>query len=159
MIHVANGWNWSSLSWFFNGIYIQGALASTSVDIIGVSFYPFYDSGATLAALKSSLTNAANTYKKSIVVAETDWPAACAGGPKLTEPSIPVSASGQQTWVNGIKNVLSGLPSGRGQGICEFLHSGLRREIRELICVLLLVYWEPGWIGNANLGSGCSVSA
>jgi hypothetical protein len=20
------------------------------------------------------------------------------------------------------------------------------------------VYWEPGWIGNANLGSGCSVS-
>ena len=22
-----------------------------------------------------------------------------------------------------------------------------------------IVYWEPGWVGNANLGSGCAVRA
>ena len=42
----------------------------------------------------------------------------CSGG-SLTEKSIAVSASGQQTWVNDIKNVLAGLPNGLGQGICE----------------------------------------
>ncbi|ETW76651.1 glycoside hydrolase family 53 protein [Heterobasidion irregulare TC 32-1] len=134
LIHLANGWDWSGLSSFFSGVFIQGALATSDVDIIGVSFYPFYDSGATLAALKSSLTNLANTYGKPIVVAETDWPVSCSGV-SLTEPSIPVSVAGQLTWITDIKNVLSGLPKGLGQGI---------------------FYWEPGWIGNAALGSACS---
>lgn len=97
LIHLANGWNWPGLSSFFGTVFIQGALATTDVDIIGVSFYPFYDAGATLSALKSSLTNLANTYKKPIVVAETDWPVSCSGV-SLTEPSIAVSAAGQETW-------------------------------------------------------------
>ena len=86
--------------------------------MIGVSFYPFYNTGATLSALRSSLTNLANSYGKPILVAETDWPVSCSGR-TLTEPGIAVSASGQQTWVNDIKNVLAGLPNGLGQGICE----------------------------------------
>ncbi|KAI0638409.1 arabinogalactan endo-1,4-beta-galactosidase [Trametes polyzona] len=134
LIHLANGWNWSGLNSFFGKVFIPGALSADQVDIIGVSFYPFYDSGATLSALKSSLTNLANNFKKPIVVAETDWPVSCSGV-HLTEPSIPVSTSGQQTWIADIKNVLQSLPNGAGQGI---------------------FYWEPGWIGNANLGSGCS---
>ncbi|KAK7694150.1 hypothetical protein QCA50_001330 [Cerrena zonata] len=134
LLHLANGWNWSGLNSWFSGVFIPGALAASEVDIIGVSFYPFYDSGATLSALKSSLTNLANKMGKPIVVAETDWPVTCSGV-SLTEPSIPVSASGQETWIKDIKNVLTALPNGLGQGI---------------------FYWEPGWIGNANLGSGCS---
>ncbi|OJT05366.1 Lactation elevated protein 1 [Trametes pubescens] len=114
LIHLANGWDWSGLNSFFGKVFIQGALTADQVDFIGVSFYPFYDSGATLAALKSSLTNLANTYKKPIVVAETDWPVTCTGA-KLTEPSIAVSTSGQQTWVGDIKNVLTALPNGLGQ--------------------------------------------
>ena len=125
LIHLANGWNWSGLSSWFNGVYIPGALDATKVDIIGVSVYPFYDAGATLSARKTSLTNAANSFGKPIVVAETDWPVTCSGT-SLTEPSIAVSTSGQQTWVNDIKNVLAGLPNGRGQGICKCLH---RREL------------------------------
>lgn len=70
------------------------------------------------------------------MVVETDWPEACSSV-SLSEPSIPVSASGQSTWVKDVENVLSGLPNGRGIGIS---------------------YWEPGWIGNAGLGSSCSVS-
>ncbi|KAI0720349.1 arabinogalactan endo-1,4-beta-galactosidase [Cerioporus squamosus] len=134
LIHLANGWNWSGLNSWFSGVFVPGALQASQVDIIGVSFYPFYDSGATLNNLKSSLTNLANTYGKPIVVAETDWPVSCSGV-QLTEPSIPVSTSGQATWTNDIKNILAGLPNGRGQGI---------------------FYWEPGWVGSANLGSSCA---
>ncbi|TFY63273.1 hypothetical protein EVG20_g6388, partial [Dentipellis fragilis] len=115
LIHLANGWNWSGLSSFFKSVFIPGALSTSDIDIIGVSFYPFYDAGATLSALKSSLTNLANTYGKPIVVAETDWPVSCSGV-QLTEPSIPVSTSGQETWITDIKNVLTSLPNGLGQG-------------------------------------------
>jgi len=134
LIHLANGWDWSDLSFFFSGVFIQGALATTDVDIIGVSFYPFYDAGATLAALKSSLVNLTNTFGKPIVVAETDWPVSCPGV-NLTEPSIPVSTAGQETWITDIRNILAALPGGHGQGI---------------------FYWEPGWVGSANLGSSCA---
>ncbi|KAI0701700.1 arabinogalactan endo-1,4-beta-galactosidase [Earliella scabrosa] len=134
LIHLANAWNWSDISWWFKNVYIQGALSADKVDIIGLSFYPFYDSGATLSALKSSLTNTANTFNKPIVIAETNWPVSCPGG-SLTEKSIPVSSAGQSSWVWNIAQVLNGLPNGLGQGI---------------------FYWEPGWIGNANLGSACA---
>ncbi|GJJ09579.1 hypothetical protein Clacol_003802 [Clathrus columnatus] len=122
LLHLANGWDWSGLDSFFGGVFIPGALSASEIDLIGVSFYPFYDAGATLSALESSLTNLANTFKKPIVVAETDWPVSCPGV-TLTEPSIPVSAAGQTTWIMDIKNILVGLPNGLGQGI---------------------FYWEPG---------------
>lgn len=70
------------------------------------------------------------------MVVETDWPTSCSGV-ALSEPSVPISAAGQSTWVADIRNVLSGLSGGHGLGI---------------------VYWEPGWVGNANLGSSCAVS-
>ncbi|OBZ70039.1 putative arabinogalactan endo-beta-1,4-galactanase A [Grifola frondosa] len=134
LIHLANGWDWSGLDSFFSTVFIPGALSSSQVDIIGVSFYPFYDAGATLSALKSSLTNLANTFGKDIVVAETDWPVLCPNV-NLTEPRIPVSITGQETWTGDIKNILATLPGGKGQGI---------------------FYWEPGWVGSAALGSSCA---
>ena len=140
LIHLANGWNWSGLDAWFSGVYVPGALSADQVDIIGVSFYPFYDAGATLAALKTSLTNAANTFGKPIVVAETDWPVSCSGT-SLTEPSIAVSTSGQQTWVNDIKNVLAGLPSGRGQGICMRFPSCAARNRTDMPGCSLLGAW------------------
>ncbi|VDC05486.1 unnamed protein product [Peniophora sp. CBMAI 1063] len=133
LIHLANGWDWSDLEWFFTGIFISGAFEASSLDIAGVSFYPFYGTDATLAALKSSLTNLANLIGKEIIVAETDWPVTCSGV-TLSE-SVAVSAAGQVTWIEDITSVLDSLPNERGQGI---------------------LYWEPGWIGNAALGSGCS---
>ena len=154
LLHLANGWDWSDLQWFFTGVFIQGALSNSQIDIIGVSFYPFYDAGATLTALKSSLTNLANLMGKDIVVAETDWPVACSGV-KLTEPSISVSTAGQETWIKDIASVLDGLPNGHGKGICEYTSGGCGDRCTDA-CVA--VYWEPSWIGNANLGSGCSVS-
>jgi arabinogalactan endo-1,4-beta-galactosidase len=119
-----------------------------------VSFYPFYGTSATLANLQSSLTALTNQVGKPVMVAETDWPAACSGGPALSQPAIPASASGQQTWTTDIKNVLAALPNGRGVGLRACLVS--RHRLARL--TYSAVYWEPGWIGNAALGSGCSVS-
>lgn len=68
------------------------------------------------------------------MVVETDWPAVCSG--TALSQSIAVSAAGQSTWVAGIRTVLQALSGGHGIGI---------------------VYWEPGWVGNAGLGSSCSV--
>ncbi|KAH9833702.1 arabinogalactan endo-1,4-beta-galactosidase [Rhodofomes roseus] len=135
LIHLANGWDWSDLQYFWEGVFgIQGALTPSEVDIMGVSFYPFYGTNATLANLSSSLTNLVNEFGKPVVVAETNWPASCSGV-TLSEPEIPVSVQGQEEWTGDIKSVLTSLPNGLGQGI---------------------YYWEPGWIGNAALGSSCS---
>jgi len=133
-VHLANGWDWSGLEYWFGGIFIQGAFATSDIDIIGVSFYPFYGTNATLSALQSSLTNLANLVEKNIYVAETDWPTSCPGV-ALSQPNIPVSAAGQVTWIEDITSVLNALPNSRGQGI---------------------LYWEPGWIGSDALGSSCA---
>ncbi|KAJ3504713.1 hypothetical protein NMY22_g17835 [Coprinellus aureogranulatus] len=134
MIHLANGWNYGSVNGFFSGVYMPGKLATADVDVLAFSLYPFYGTGATLSALNSSLTQMANRYGKEIMVVETDWPAVCSGV-TLSERGIPVSAAGQLQWVNQVKSIVNALPNGRGTGV---------------------LYWEPGWIGNANLGSGCS---
>ncbi len=156
LIHLANAWDWSDISWFFKNVYIQGALSADKVDIIGLSFYPFYDSRATLSTLTSSLTNTANTFGKPIVIAETNWPVSCPGG-SLSEKSIPISSAGQSSWVWNIEQVLNELPNGLGQGIC-MCHVLPAYLVHRADSLSQTVYWEPGWIGNANLGSACAVS-
>ncbi|GJE88499.1 glycoside hydrolase family 53 protein [Phanerochaete sordida] len=135
VVHIANGWDAGSVNYFWGGIFVAGAFATSDVDIMGFSFYPFYGTGATLSALQSSLNGVISKFNKDVLVAETDWPEACSSSVALSEPSIPKSAAGQQTWVKDIEIVLSGLSGGHGLGV---------------------VYWEPGWIGNAGLGSSCS---
>ncbi|KAK7462837.1 hypothetical protein VKT23_007414 [Stygiomarasmius scandens] len=126
MVHLANGWDSSGVSGFYNQIFIPGQLATSDVDTLGFSFYPFYDTRATLNSLKSSLNSIVSKLNKDVMVVETDWPTQCSGV-QMSEPSIPISAAGQGTWVSDIRNVLSGLSGSHGLGI---------------------VYWEPGWIGN-----------
>lgn len=64
MIHLANGWNGSAVSSFYNQIFFQGALATSDFDLLGFSFYPFYGTGATLSALKSSLQAMVSKFNK-----------------------------------------------------------------------------------------------
>jgi arabinogalactan endo-1,4-beta-galactosidase len=114
----------------------QDTLVSSDFDMMGVSFYPFYSASATLSALKSSLTNMANTWGKELAVVETNWPTSCPS-PKYAFPSdiksIPFSAAGQTTFITDVASVVSGVSRGVG-----------------------LFYWEPAWIHNANLGSSCA---
>ncbi|CAI5739826.1 unnamed protein product [Hyaloperonospora brassicae] len=132
MIHLDNGWKYETMSWFFKGLLAEGTLGIDDFDVLGFSFYPYYDVHATLPALTHSLTELAKTYKKPIYVAETDWPTNCTTV-TLSE-DFAISARGQRDWMTAIMNILEGLPNGLGAGI---------------------FYWEPGFISVAGLGSAC----
>ncbi|KAJ7136560.1 endogalactanase [Mycena epipterygia] len=135
VIHLANGWDAAGVSSFYQQIFIAGELALADVDVMGFSFYPFYDTRATLSSLQSSLQAMVTKYGKDVMIAETDWPATgSCNGVTLSQPAIPISTAGQQTWILDIRNVLSALTGSHGIGI---------------------IYWEPAWIGNAGLGSSC----
>lgn len=136
MIHLDNGWSWSEQEYFYETVLAEGPLLTTDFDMMGVSYYPFYSSSATLASLKTSLANMASTWGKEIVVAETDWPTSCPS-PAYAFPSdltsIPFSAAGQTTFIEDVAAVVAATSGGSG-----------------------LFYWEPAWINNAALGSSCS---
>jgi len=135
MIHLDNGWNWSQQQYFYTQTLAAGPLALSDFDMMGVSYYPFYNSAATLASLKSTLANMANTWNKEIVVAEIDWPTSCPS-PAYAFPSdlksIPFSAAGQTQFVQKVAQVVAGTKNGKG-----------------------LFYWEPAWVNNQALGSSC----
>lgn len=133
----------------------QGTFLSTDFDIMGFSFYPFYGTGATLANLKASLNYLISTYGKDVIIAETDFPNSCSGV-TLSESSIPISAAGQTQWVDDIVSLLEGLPNGHGKGTLSTL---LLLQFCEMLSINLRIgvfYWEPGWVGNAGLGSACT---
>ncbi|KAK8095950.1 uncharacterized protein PG998_002577 [Apiospora kogelbergensis] len=136
MIHLDNGWKWDTQKWWYESVLKQGPLTTADFDMMGVSYYPFYNSAATLSSLKSSLANMANTWGKEIVVAETNWPTSCPS-PKYAFPSdlksIPFSADGQKTFIKQVAAAVSGVKNGVG-----------------------LFYWEPAWVDNAGLGSSCA---
>ncbi|RYP78536.1 hypothetical protein DL771_000489 [Monosporascus sp. 5C6A] len=135
MIHLDNGWNWDTQKWWYDLVLKQGPLTLDDFDVMGVSYYPFYNSDARLSSLKSSLTNMANTWGKELIVAETDWPTRCSR-PAYEFPSdlknIPFSAAGQTTFIKQVASVVSSVPKGTG-----------------------LFYWEPAWMNNQALGSSC----
>ncbi|POM80890.1 Arabinogalactan endo-1,4-beta-galactosidase [Phytophthora palmivora] len=132
MIHLDNGWKSETVSWFFKSLFAEGTVTTDDVDVFGFSFYPFYNTKATIDALTSSLTQLATTYSKPIYIAETDWPTECST--VTLSADYPVSAKGQTEWVAATIDVLNGLPNGLGAGI---------------------FYWEPAYLTVAGLGSSC----
>jgi arabinogalactan endo-1,4-beta-galactosidase len=135
MIHLDNGWNWSQQSYFFDTVLSQGPLLSSDFDVIGVSYYPFYNTAATLSALRSTLTQMGSRYGKPLHVVETNWPFSCPN-PQYQFPSdirsIPFSVDGQTRFMREVAAVVDSVPNGVG-----------------------LYYWEPAFLGNAGLGSSC----
>lgn len=138
MIHLDNGWKWDTQQWWYDLVLGSGGgLSSSDYDIQGISYYPFYNGGATLAALSDSMARMANKYGKEVQLVETNWPSACPN-PQYPFPSdttwIPISAYGQLQWMQELGKRVSAVPNGKGTG---------------------LFYWEPAWIDNAGLGSSC----
>jgi len=132
MIHLADGWSESEQFFFWDNILIPGAFSLSDFDMLGVSFYPFYGTSATISNLTTSLHAVLNKIDKDIMVAETDYPAIPCS--TALSADFPNSPTGQLDWQTAITSVLSSLPNGRGQGT---------------------LYWEPAWIGSASLGSSC----
>ncbi|KAK0504608.1 glycoside hydrolase family 53 protein [Armillaria luteobubalina] len=108
VIHLANGWDQASvLSFYQHVLDFQGDLVLDDIDVMAFSMYPFYDSGATLSALQSSLKKLISTYGKDVMIVETDWPVQC----------FWISVQGQETWMSDLENILNGLSGGHGIGI------------------------------------------
>ncbi|KAF2703268.1 glycoside hydrolase family 53 protein [Pleomassaria siparia CBS 279.74] len=138
MIHLDNGWNWDTQEWWYDLVLGSGGgLSASDYDIQGVSYYPFYNSAATLASLSTSLNNMVEKYGKEVMVVETNWPTSCPN-PAYAFPgdakNIPFTVDGQVQWVKEIASKVAGVASGQGTGV---------------------FYWEPAWIGNAGLASSC----
>ncbi|KAL5337026.1 Arabinogalactan endo-beta-1,4-galactanase A [Aspergillus crustosus] len=134
MIHLDNGWDWEAQKYFYDTVLASDSLVSSDFDLIGVSYYPFYNADATLALLESSLSDIRATYGKDVLVVEVNWPVSCPD-PEYEFPSdisdIPSSVEGQKTF---LREVAGALDASGGLG---------------------LYYWEPGWVHNAGLGSSC----
>ncbi|KAK0609638.1 putative arabinogalactan endo-beta-1 [Lasiodiplodia hormozganensis] len=135
MIHLDNGWDSATQLWWYGEILGQGPLLTSDFDMMGVSYYPFYNKEAYLGSLKYSLQQLASKYGKQLVVAETNWPASCPN-PAYAFPTdtdyVPKSAAGQATWIKDVGAIVKGVSGGVG-----------------------LYYWEPAWLGNGALGSSC----
>lgn len=137
MIHLDNGWKEATQTWWYDTVLGSGGgFSAADYDVQGVSYYPFYNSGATLSALASSLSTMVKKYGKEVMVVETDWPTYCPN-PSYAFPSdaksIPFSVAGQTEWMKQVAAKVTGVGS-KGTG---------------------LFYWEPAWIDNAGLGSSC----
>jgi arabinogalactan endo-1,4-beta-galactosidase len=140
MVHLDNGWDWGTQKWWYNSVLSAsgGNFSLADFDQMGVSYYPFYGSGATMASLKSSLNNMLKEWGKEIIVAEVNWPQSCPQ-PSQQFPSdirsIPFSAAGQVEYLKKVAAILEELPNANSTG---------------------LFYWEPAWVHNAGLGSSCA---
>ena len=64
VVHLSNGWDNVLASSFYSRIFIAGQLSMSDVDLMGFSFYPFYGTHATFAALASNLQFLVKTYGK-----------------------------------------------------------------------------------------------
>ncbi|KAL1600652.1 hypothetical protein SLS60_007040 [Paraconiothyrium brasiliense] len=139
LVHLDNGWNSDTQTWWYDTVLnAGGGFWTDSFDVIAVSYYPFYNSAATLASLSSSLNTISSKWNKEVMVVETNWPVSCPK-PAYAFPSdaksIPFSSAGQTTWIKDVAKRVSGVPGAKGTG---------------------LFYWEPAWIDNAGLGSSCN---
>jgi arabinogalactan endo-1,4-beta-galactosidase len=68
IVHIDRGGDWATTEWFFDNLNYQGV----PYDIIGESYYPFFQGSPT--SLNICLSNAAARYGKPIIVAETAFP-------------------------------------------------------------------------------------
>ncbi|KAF2428692.1 glycoside hydrolase family 53 protein [Tothia fuscella] len=141
MVHLDRGYSWSTQEWFYDTIAKNGFSLTKDVDVLGISYYPFWDPrDSTLENFRQNINNMAKKYGKPVVVAETDWPTKCSKAIENIPQSlrsIPFTAQGQVEWMRKVADIVKGVPGGLGQGV---------------------MYWEPGWIDNASLGSKCESS-
>ncbi|KAJ3167131.1 hypothetical protein HDU88_002468 [Geranomyces variabilis] len=137
MIHIDNGWDQAMQENWFGALIATGLVKTYDFDLMGFSFYPFYNAKATFKRLAETFSSLVATYKKDVMVVETNWPVVCDGKynpiPDFSE-KFPISAVGQKQWVAGVIDVLRAVPGGHGRGI---------------------FYWEPTWTTNSALGSAC----
>ncbi|KAI5777093.1 arabinogalactan endo-1,4-beta-galactosidase gala [Geopyxis carbonaria] len=136
MLHTDEGYSLGTQTWFYDSL-ISAGFAMGSFDVMGVSYYPFWNAAdSTLENFQAAVNGMAAQYGKRIVVQETDWPAVCSDPAQIPASlrGIGFSVAGQVAWMKKVADVVKAIPGGLGVGVC---------------------YWEPAWISNQGLGSSC----
>lgn len=138
MTHLDRGYSWGDQQWFYDSLRNNG-FNMNDVDVLGVSYYPFWDvKNSQLENFQNTVNQMANRYGKQIVVVETGWPTQCSRAssniPSSLTQQFQFTPDGQRQWVQRLAQIVNNVPNGRGAGI---------------------MYWEPGWVSNTVLGSPC----
>ena len=113
IVHIDRGGDWATTEWFFDNLETNGV----PFDIIGESYYPFYQ--GSLAALSTCLTNAANTFGKPIIVAETafPWTNTCPAAWLSDLYGFPPTEIGQVSFMVAEGQIVNSVPNGLAAGV------------------------------------------
>jgi arabinogalactan endo-1,4-beta-galactosidase len=112
IVHIDRGGDWATTEWFFDNLEAEGV----PFDIIGESYYPFYQ--GSLTALGTCLTNAAITFGKPIIVAETafPWTNTCPAAWTNSLYGFPPTTNGQVSFIATLAQIVESVPNQLGAG-------------------------------------------
>jgi len=112
IVHIDNGGDWTNTKSFFDNLNAQGV----PYDIIGESYYPFYQGSPT--NLNICLSNAAIRYGKPIIIAEDAFPYTntCPSAWLTNLFGYPPTPAGQASFVAAIGQFIRNVPNNLGGG-------------------------------------------
>jgi len=112
IVHIDRGGDWATTEWFFDNLNYQGV----PFDIIGESYYPFYQGSPT--NLNICLTNAAARYGKPIIVAEDafPWTNTCPTSWTNMLYGYPPTIAGQVSFIADVAGIVQSVPNQLGVG-------------------------------------------
>jgi arabinogalactan endo-1,4-beta-galactosidase len=112
IVHIDRGGDWATTKSFFDNLNAQGV----SYDIIGESYYPFYQGSPS--NLNVCLSNAAVRYGKPIIVAEDAFPYTntCPSAWLTNLFGYPPTPAGQAGFVAAIGQIVRNVPNNLGRG-------------------------------------------
>lgn len=127
---------------FFNEL----AEFNLDFDVIGLSYYPIYQS-KDLAFIQSKINELANFRQKEVMIVETAYPFTLdyadntnniMGLPQQLADNYPATIDGQKLFVEKLRTIMREVPNNRGLGV---------------------IYWAPDWVafpGNESTSTGGS---
>ncbi|MCM3885697.1 glycosyl hydrolase 53 family protein [Frankia sp. R82] len=130
VLHIDSGGDIGRSRYFFDSLLHAGV---TSFDVIGLSYYPFWN--GSLSDLRANLAVLAARYHRKILITETAYPWTMSGakaGDWVTSArqlpdaqSLPATPAGQEQYFRQLRQILRDVPDHRGLGFLD---------------------WEPGWL-------------
>jgi arabinogalactan endo-1,4-beta-galactosidase len=111
MIHIDKGGNREATRSFLDHL----AQHHVPYDVVGQSFYPWWQ--GSLDDLKDNLAFVWNTYRKSVVVAETAYDWRTGEDFKGKPPPFPQTPEGQRDFLAALDRIVLDAPGGKFRGI------------------------------------------
>jgi arabinogalactan endo-1,4-beta-galactosidase len=133
MLHLHSGSDNATCRGWFD----QARARGVPFDVIGLSYYPFWNS-KNLDDVSANLADLAARYDKDVVIVETSYPwtldwkdgqANTVGTPSQLIPSYPATPAGQKDYLAELVRRVKAVPGGRGIGV---------------------FWWEPDYIAATN---------